>query len=607
MQIHFRLPQDPRLALGILAASVLLLYGRVLGFDYVWDDSYIFHTHIQEMLQGPFSLAELGKPFLRSVLYFRPVPVLSYYLDARIAGFSPGFSHAVNLVFFLLNVMLVFGVAFALHERNGNTNPTPRALAAALLYAAHPALIESAAWISARFDLLATFFILAALQIHLARMDERHKRPLFLLLVFLALLSKESGLMFPLAFLCLFRAIPDGQGGSKGVLAALWMFALPVLAYLALRFWTLGLAAPAGEEIITYPYHRLLAILETFRFYLNQALFPFFSVTPLHPFSEAAPMLAGSLASLAFVLFAAFLAFWRRSPAACLFLAGCVFLIPVLHIVPIRIDRNIGHERFLTTPLAFWVMAASFVACGRMQFQNALVRRLFAAALLRKLALALACFWLVFAFLITFHTVPVWKDDLNLWTWNHAFHPQHKLSRHYYLHAILTNDRLDLFEEEVRKAGPVDSWQRLLDLDVQTIQGELLVGARDPRALAYLETLSEAIDAYFRDKSPAEIETREQIFGEFSSKTAASVWSAHSEAIFLFQKDAQRALERNARAEEFAIRYQDKEAMPWIRLRKIAYLYALGKTKEAEEEIERERARGGRISQEAIDVLLRER
>ena len=82
--------------------------------------------------------------------------------------------------------------------------PTIAAFGAMMAYALHPALIESVAWISGRFDLMVTMFSLLALFLS-TRADRKPSTFAIATLVLLALLSKEMAITLPILIL-LFRA-----------------------------------------------------------------------------------------------------------------------------------------------------------------------------------------------------------------------------------------------------------------------------------------------------------------------------------------------------------------------------------------------------------------
>jgi hypothetical protein len=121
-------------------------------------------------------------------LFFRPVGYLSYWLDYKWAGVDPVRWNLWNIGLHLLNTALVW--KFARKLCCGAWG----ALIAALLFALNGTRCETVAWVGARFDLLATFFALAALLAIIRFIDGSEIRWLVFgcLCGLAAFLSKES-------------------------------------------------------------------------------------------------------------------------------------------------------------------------------------------------------------------------------------------------------------------------------------------------------------------------------------------------------------------------------------------------------------------------------
>jgi protein O-mannosyl-transferase len=86
---------------------------------------------------------------------WHPVTWISHQIDASLFGLNAGRHHLVNVAWHVLNTLLLFGLLRTL------TGAVWRSALVAALFAAHPAHVESVAWISERKDVLSTFFWLA--------------------------------------------------------------------------------------------------------------------------------------------------------------------------------------------------------------------------------------------------------------------------------------------------------------------------------------------------------------------------------------------------------------------------------------------------------------
>ncbi|MEI8356079.1 MAG: glycosyltransferase family 39 protein, partial [Deltaproteobacteria bacterium] len=182
-----------------LAAIVLVIYYPALsaGVNSV-DDSRIVAAYGMGAGKG---LAEI---FLSSGnYYYRPLVALSYYLDNLLWCMHPRFMHLENILYHLLNTLLLFFIARQLAGAWGVKSPW-FPLASALLFAVHPINTESVTWIAGRTDPLAAIFIFSAIWCLLQCLIKGRLQYLYpvLLLFILGVLTKEIAFCFlPVALL----------------------------------------------------------------------------------------------------------------------------------------------------------------------------------------------------------------------------------------------------------------------------------------------------------------------------------------------------------------------------------------------------------------------
>lgn len=145
------------LIVPLLAVLVLAIYFQATGFDFIDVDDNLY------VYRNPAVLSGLNWESFKWAFYafhsanWHPITWLSHMLDIQLFGLNPGSHHAVNILLHLLNSILVLGVFRSL---TGKFWPSA---AVAVLFAVHPAHVESVAWISERKDLLSTFFFLLTL------------------------------------------------------------------------------------------------------------------------------------------------------------------------------------------------------------------------------------------------------------------------------------------------------------------------------------------------------------------------------------------------------------------------------------------------------------
>jgi hypothetical protein len=168
-------------------------------------------------------------------------------LDVEMFGLDAGGHHFTNLVFHLLNTALLL---FVLARASGAFWPSALV---ALLFAIHPAHVESVAWVAERKDVLSTFFFLLAIAFYLAYVQTRslsHYLVVFILLV-LGLMSKPMLVTFPFVLLLLdywpLKRFKNSQHKAIVLLLKLLLEKLPFfLAVLAMMIITFLIQQDSG-------------------------------------------------------------------------------------------------------------------------------------------------------------------------------------------------------------------------------------------------------------------------------------------------------------------------------------------------------------------------
>ncbi len=140
----------------LLVVLVLAVFSplRHAGFVNYDDTGYVVdNPHVRSGL----SLSNVAWAFTTNTMCnWHPLMWLSLMLDVQLFGMNPAAHHGVNVALHALNAVLLF---LALRQMTNRLGPS--AFVAAL-FAAHPAHVESVAWISERKDVLsASFWMLA--------------------------------------------------------------------------------------------------------------------------------------------------------------------------------------------------------------------------------------------------------------------------------------------------------------------------------------------------------------------------------------------------------------------------------------------------------------
>ena len=135
-----------------LSLLVIVVYARAASFDFINLDDNLY-VYANPALQHGLSWDAFAWAFTSFwSANWHPLTWMSHGLDVQLFGISPGPHHAVNVVFHLINAILVFVVFRRM------TGQDWQSLIVAALFAVHPAHVESVAWISERKDVLSTMF-----------------------------------------------------------------------------------------------------------------------------------------------------------------------------------------------------------------------------------------------------------------------------------------------------------------------------------------------------------------------------------------------------------------------------------------------------------------
>jgi tetratricopeptide (TPR) repeat protein len=188
----------------VVAGLAAALYCNTIDNGFVFDDRFKIgdEGRLADPRLARFDLAELfttnywGTYSLTDGLY-RPLVNLSYAIDHAIFGVRPKGYHFENVLLHALDAVLVLLLATRLFRARFP------ALAAALLFAAHPIHTEAVANVVGRAELMAFGFSMAALLAFLRGREGGGLRwhAASVLLYFLALLSKETAAPLPVLML----------------------------------------------------------------------------------------------------------------------------------------------------------------------------------------------------------------------------------------------------------------------------------------------------------------------------------------------------------------------------------------------------------------------
>jgi tetratricopeptide (TPR) repeat protein len=163
---------------------------------------------------------------------WHPLTWISHMVDVELFGLNPGPHHLMNLLFHVLNTLLLF---LFLRQTTGATG---RSALVAALFALHPLHVESVAWVSERKDVLSTLFFLLTLWAYTLYTRDPALRRYTLVFVLLALGLMAKPMLVTVPFVLLLLDIwplqrfrlesPERGTAMKLVIEKLPLFALIV-------------------------------------------------------------------------------------------------------------------------------------------------------------------------------------------------------------------------------------------------------------------------------------------------------------------------------------------------------------------------------------------
>lgn len=416
----------------LCAAGVAAAYWPALNNDFVWDDwvplvdSPLFRDPRQ------WWEALLAPPLGNLRVAFRPIAMLSFMLQLWAGQTEPAAFHLTNVAVHAANVFLLVLIAWRLLPRTASA--LPAAIVCGLVYGLHPALTEPVVWISCRYDLLMTFFLLLALLFDRVLPERGWARTTLVGAAFLgAALCKETAVGFVFALPIVHLALDQARGspldrGAPGriirengtVYAALF---IACVVYLAVRYAasgaSLGMERMAMQfDDLQSPAQRLLAVLSSMAYYICDALWPFQGITPSRSLRlpiaaiDVLPVIGASAAVIAAVGIASRTGAAGRA-LALLFVAFLVSLAPVSNFAPLpgRLGELWAASRYLAFPLTLLCLALPFA------FQATAARVARHLSRPRALLAALVGAWLAASLVSVRGIIPLWANDgtVNYW------------------------------------------------------------------------------------------------------------------------------------------------------------------------------------------------
>jgi tetratricopeptide (TPR) repeat protein len=400
-----QLPSVLLIMLGLVAVNFFIYY-QARHFEFTgWDDP-LYVTQNSEVSKGLTWDGVRWSFTTNQAANWHPLTWLSLMLDVQLFGVSPGPIHITNVLFHMVNSLLLFWILYRMTLALGLS------AFVAGLFAAHPLHVESVAWVAERKDVLSTCLLLLTFWVY-RRYVERPalKRYLLVFLLFaLALMAKPMVVTLPVLLLLLdFWPLRRAsfKAGRRGRWMQLIREKLPLAAMaIVTSVVTLVVQRHGGAMASSgaFPFGaRVSNACVSYILYLIKMIWPA-SLSAFYPFHAWQPWaVVCSLLALAGISFLAF----RTAERHPYFIVGwswyLVTLIPVIGLI--QVGNQARADRYTYVPLIGIFIAAAWSVLAKVPHRR-----------ISKTALPVfGCVIIVALALPAASQAALWQNSLLLW------------------------------------------------------------------------------------------------------------------------------------------------------------------------------------------------
>ena len=340
--------------------------------------------------------------------HYHPLVNISYAIEYKFAELNPFVYHLTNLIFHLLNSVLMYLVLLRLFKNNFV------AVLVSILFVVHPLHTESVAWITERKDMLYSLFYLLTILFYLFNKETKSKKyDVYIYLFFImSCFSKASAVTLPVVLL-LVDYFTEKKISLKDVKDKIPLFVISVL------FGVINIMAqyekPLSGSMMEIPQFdilsKILIVFYNYSFYLYKAIVPV-NLSAFYPYPDpaisglpvvfwAAPFVAG------IIIYTVYLS--RKFSTIIVFgmLFYSITILPVLQIVPV--GRAMTADRFAYLPLIGILIILSYLLYY-------LYNNLLKTPSLKKVLLAVIAVSVIGLAYLTRNQSMIWESSMTLYS-----------------------------------------------------------------------------------------------------------------------------------------------------------------------------------------------
>lgn len=404
-------------SLATILTVTFVLYQPILDADFTnWDDpTYVTENNYITSLEKESIILIFNEPI---AFNYHPITMLSLAMNYSFSGLEPRGYHLWNVIFHLINTLLVFIFTYLLSDRKWFIGAL-----CSLLFAIHPMHVESVAWISERKDVLFSLFFLGGLITWLKYLSKSSVSFYILTLFFfiLSALSKPAAIPFPFIILLIdyFRNRPINR--------ILFLDKVPfVIVSIIFVFLTLNAQTQDDAIIGSFAdfnfFDRIFFASYGLMMYILKLFFPF-QLSAFYPYPESGSNLPYLYYLSFFFLLALFLILFYRRRFDRTAVFGLLFfilnLVLVLQIV--SVGRAIMADRYTYIPYIgiFFILAMQLNKTAINKSSSSFKKNAHAAGIIA---------FLLICFSVSTKRISVWKNSESLWTDVIKNFPDHPLA-----------------------------------------------------------------------------------------------------------------------------------------------------------------------------------
>jgi len=244
----------------ILFFAVAVLYLPSLHHSFILDD----HIGIEQNV----NIQSIDGVFVNPISIFRSFLLHTSY---SLGGLNPAYYRVMNIAF---HFGTVFGVYLLVTLILGSAVV---AFISALIFAAHPILVESVVWISSLTYPQYSFFVIFSIIFYILLRRKKNRIPysiLFCASFILSLLSSEKALVLPIVILIyewLFGSLKKNWKPISIAFGAILIFGVIMYPFVQERIATFSASATTGTTELLNPFIQIPMVIGT---YLNLIFWP---------------------------------------------------------------------------------------------------------------------------------------------------------------------------------------------------------------------------------------------------------------------------------------------------------------------------------------------